>query len=163
MGRPHTKHGACGMEVKNACESFLADYEVYTFIQTEQKRRTAVNEQLGALIADKKKSTGERSKIKERQRKNVALDTIIYEVNHCMQELPCRSQTPDAIKDFLDQCRAYGLTKSEKLQLLNLRPKSLVEIHLLVEECEDRLTDEQSHSLLALIVDVLPVDARADA
>lgn len=46
--------------------------------------------------------------------------------------------------------QSLGLTPGEALQVINLRPSSLVEVHLLVENCEERLSEEQLGTLLAL-------------
>ena len=54
-----------------------------------------------------------------------------------------------AMKDF-------ELTKAEKLQLLNNRPTSMVEMYLMVEETEERMTEEQMGQLMNAIVTHLP-------
>jgi len=48
------------------------------------------------------------------------------------------------------------LTTCELLQLVNLRPASLVEVHRAIEECEERLTEQDAQELLELIQRVLP-------
>lgn len=47
--------------------------------------------------------------------------------------------------------QGFELTKAELLQVMNLRPASLVEIHLIVEDCEDRLDEGRIQQLLQLI------------
>ena len=42
------------------------------------------------------------------------------------------------------------VTRAEALQLINCNPQSVVEIHLVVEECEERLSQEEVRSLLGL-------------
>jgi hypothetical protein len=39
--------------------------------------------------------------------------------------------------------KAFSLMPAEALQVINLAPAAPVEIHLIVEQCADRLTDDQ--------------------
>ncbi|CAO3575841.1 unnamed protein product [Absidia cylindrospora] len=56
------------------------------------------------------------------------------------------------------QNRQYSLTLGEKVQVLNLRPKSAVEIYLLIEECEERFSEEDLDNMLSIILTTLPRD-----
>ena len=55
------------------------------------------------------------------------------------------------------------LTTCELIQLVNLRPQSLVEIHRAIEECEERLSEEDTLALLQLIQTTLPPPNNARA
>lgn len=48
------------------------------------------------------------------------------------------------------------LTKAEKLTLINMRPISLPEMVPLIEEAEDRFTNEELEELLGLLETHLP-------
>jgi hypothetical protein len=50
----------------------------------------------------------------------------------------------------------HQLTKTEKLQIINLVPRSLVEFYLIVEECEERFSDDQIEEILRSIAVLLP-------
>lgn len=55
------------------------------------------------------------------------------------------------------------LTKAEKLQIVNLLPKTMVEFYLIVEECEDRFGEEQVQAILAKIDQLFPEPPNMDA
>ena len=59
----------------------------------------------------------------------------------------------------------FKLTRMEALALVNTPPNSLVEVHLLVEECEERLKGDEIWALLNLCRRLLldaPVDQPVD-
>lgn len=45
----------------------------------------------------------------------------------------------------------FALTRAELLQVINLAPCSEVEVHLIVEECEERLTQQQVTQLMEVV------------
>ena len=53
--------------------------------------------------------------------------------------------------EFFDAIEKYNLKPAEKLQILNHCPKSAVEIQLLVEDSEERLSDTDVDELLTLV------------
>ncbi|KAJ3298728.1 hypothetical protein HK104_010365 [Borealophlyctis nickersoniae] len=86
------------------------------------------------------------------------LKTVEYEVLSCLQKTPCKVQDAPQITSFMDAMTSFDLTKAEKLMLLNLRPKSAVELNVIIEECEDRLTEAQQNALLEVIREKLPYE-----
>ncbi|RUS19867.1 hypothetical protein BC937DRAFT_86790 [Endogone sp. FLAS-F59071] len=58
------------------------------------------------------------------------LVVVQSEVTRYLQDSPCGSQIPEQIHEFLTRLAQWRLTKQEKLQILNLRAKSLVDLHL---------------------------------
>ena len=85
------------------------------------------------------------------------LGTITYETIKYLERTPCGLQTPEHVSSFMEAMKDFQLTKAEKLQLLNSRPSSLVEMHLMVEESEERFTtDEEMERLKNAIITHLP-------
>lgn len=84
------------------------------------------------------------------------LGTITYETIKYLERTPCALQTPEHVAAFMHAMKDFELTKAEKLQLLNNRPTSMVEMYLMVEETEERMTEEQMSQLMNAIVTHLP-------
>ena len=125
------------MEVLNERAAMVSNYEVLNLLQ------------------EKMKDDAGKKRHKKQRQENLA--TISYEVTKYLEKTPCKLQNEDVIRDFLVEVAPFNLTKGEKLQLLNLRPSTPVEIQLIIEESEERLkTDEELEKLLA-IVEKLPV------
>ena len=85
-----------------------------------------------------------------------------------LDERPCAEQSRESILNFVEELQKlssagnFELTDAEILQLVSNQPRSLVEIHLIVEECEERLTQEQVQTLLKLGY-TLTVEDESDA
>ncbi len=84
---------------------------------------------------------------------------------------PCAHQEADNIAAFLDELKArgysindsearrgaLGLNRSERLQIVNHAPQSIVELHTLVEELEERFHPHQIEESHSLVQTYLPV------
>lgn len=96
-------------------------------------------------------------KIQKPSSRPKALATLIYEtLNYFEKTSPCTEYKAESIVDFINSAKQFKLTKAETLQILNLRPTNAVEIQLIVEECEERLTEQQVDDLLNIINLLLP-------
>ncbi|XP_063222171.1 DNA-directed RNA polymerase III subunit RPC9 [Bacillus rossius redtenbacheri] len=115
------------MEIINADAANLSNYEVLVLLQQvkgKHKQGSALNQ----------------------------LATITYEATRYLQETPCSQQNPKMIRDFMKALGPYKLTKAEKLMMLNNPPTSQIDIQVMVEESEERLTDSQVEELLQTAV-----------
>ncbi|XP_033736891.1 DNA-directed RNA polymerase III subunit RPC9-like [Pecten maximus] len=125
------------MEIINDNAAMLTNYEVLT------------------LLSDIQAGRGQKKPDKSLQQ----LATITYEAVKYLEDKPCKTQTPEIIEQFMTDVQSYNLTKSEKVQLLNQYPSTAVEIQLIVEESEERLTEDQIYELLEVIGKYRPSEA----
>ena len=97
--------------------------------------------------------------IQENKRKlkdNKQLATIAYESIRYLEDSAAAEVTPQQVKDFLIAVKdKFRLTKAEKLQILNQRPNTLVELQLLIEENEERFSEEAMDQLLIIVNNTL--------
>uniref|UniRef100_A0A3P8TFM0 DNA-directed RNA polymerase III subunit RPC9 n=1 Tax=Amphiprion percula TaxID=161767 RepID=A0A3P8TFM0_AMPPE len=128
------------MEVKNANAAMLSNYEVFKLLTDLKEQRKDSGKN--------KHSVGQQN-----------LNTIMYETLKYLSKTPCSRQSPEIVKEFLTTMMPHKLTKSVRSD----RDKDLV------EESEERLSEEQIEELIQTVADVLPGDpeqentAQADA
>ena len=115
------------MEVVNKRAALLCNKEVLTVLEDYAKEQ------------------------KKMKRSDQNLRTITYETLKYLNETPAAVQTPESIEEALKNLSSFGLTKAEKLQLINLRPTSVVEISLIIEESEERVSESQIEEILKIV------------
>ena len=59
------------------------------------------------------------------------------------------------ILTLIDKLEPYELSKAEVLMISNLRPTTSVLLDVIVEECDERFSEEQQEGILGVIRDVL--------
>ncbi|KAI3911127.1 hypothetical protein MKX01_039730 [Papaver californicum] len=79
-----------------------------------------------------------------------------YQVYDYLVETAACNQTQENINEFLKSCEKFKLAKAEKLNIINIRPSTQVEIDPIIEECQKRLKDEQVEELVELIANLFP-------
>lgn len=115
------------METVNANAAILSNFEVFSLLQEVRSQQ-------------KRSNTGSQ------------LATITYETIRYLQDTPCSHLSEETVHNFLKALQPFKLTKAEKVMLLNNPPTTPLEIQLMVEESEERLTDEQVEQLLQIVV-----------
>ncbi|KAG2199727.1 hypothetical protein INT47_012863 [Mucor saturninus] len=128
------------MHIKTIRAALISNYEVLKLLEESQEAQKQVQ------IADPSVEYPEH------------LRTVQFELTEYLKETPCSTQTPQQVSDFLDALSRFALTRAEKLQILNWRPKSTVEIYLIIEECEERFSEEDLEEMLNSIIACLPRD-----
>ena len=127
------------MEITNKSAALLSNYEVFKLLKETKE------------VQDLKyKNSNKQQNIDKH------LPTIVYESLKYLEKTACINYTKEIIEQFLINCGKHQLTKAEKLQLLNQRPATAVELQLLIENSEERFTLEQMDELLEFINSSLP-------
>ena len=123
------------MEVLDPSEAALCNYEVMSFLREEKDRS---------------------NNSKDKCKGNIA--TVMLETLTALEDTPCNQQDKDKVVQFMTRMEQFDLTKSEKLMLLNHRPKNELEVQLMVEESEERLGEDKVTEIIKVIKEVLGGD-----
>ncbi|XP_039961177.1 DNA-directed RNA polymerase III subunit RPC9 [Bactrocera neohumeralis] len=120
------------MEIVNPCFSVLSNYEVMESLKT---------------LKDTKKKYGLRN-----------LATITYETLQYLEDSPCKQESRESIHAFLTEVKNLSckLTTTECLMMVNDPPTSALHIQLLIEDSEERLSEEQVNEILQLVAKHFP-------
>ncbi|KAI5661141.1 hypothetical protein M9H77_20464 [Catharanthus roseus] len=90
---------------------------------------------------------------------NRLLDWLIFQrllqVYDYLEQTAACNQTREIIHEFLEKCKSYDLAKAEILNIINIRPSSVVEIDPIIEECETRFGDS-AEELVESVTQILP-------
>ncbi|XP_021180880.2 DNA-directed RNA polymerase III subunit RPC9 [Helicoverpa armigera] len=120
------------METIKANAAFLCNFEVMQILQ-----------QLKDSTQKKHKREG-------------SLATVTYETVHYLQDTDCKKQTAQSIQSFLEAMKKFKLTKTEKLMMVNTPPRTELEIQLIVQESEERLSEDEVRQIIELVNEFLP-------
>ncbi|CAK5037015.1 unnamed protein product [Meloidogyne enterolobii] len=83
-------------------------------------------------------------------------NTIVYEASKYLNDTNATLQKRENIVDLINSLKKFKLTGAEIIQIVNLRPKQALEVQLIVEECEERLSEEELDELVETICRILP-------
>jgi len=124
------------MEIVNANVAKLSNFEVMRHLQKVKDGR-------------------------KKDKRQGQLATITYETLRYLENTPCQEQTPESITACLKAFEPFNLNKNEKLMMINSPPTTALEIQLMIEESEERLTEEQVQRLLQIIIEHFPYVQKA--
>ncbi|NP_001040237.1 calcitonin gene-related peptide-receptor component protein [Bombyx mori] len=115
------------METIKANSAFLCNYEV---MQILQKLKDNTH---------------------KKHKREASLATVTYETVHYLQDTECKNQSAQKIQKFLEAMKKYKLTKVEKLMMVNTPPRTELEIQLIVQESEERLSEEDVQDIISIV------------
>ncbi|KAI5641711.1 RNA polymerase rpb4 domain-containing protein [Phthorimaea operculella] len=122
------------METIKANTAFLCNYEVMQILQ-ELKDNT-----------------------QKKHKREGSLATVTYETVHYLQDTECKKQNAQSIQKFLEAMKQFKMTKTEKLMMVNTPPRTELEIQLIVQESEERLSEEEVKKIIETVNEHLPAD-----
>lgn len=95
------------------------------------------------------------------------LDSNLNQVHAYLRDRPAGNpsnpQTPEGIASFVRAVESFDLEKAEILQLVNCAPRTLPVLFNCIEECDQRLSDEQMDELLELVAQNLGSEPMPEA
>ncbi|TVY54055.1 DNA-directed RNA polymerase III subunit rpc9 [Lachnellula suecica] len=144
------------MKIIEAQSATLTNYEVFKHLQDQGDRYEAIKQ---FEIKDKK-SKGEKPEQNVIKRPG-NLWTLRKELMDYFKEPPsplAYDKLPyndDTITNLLKELRSWEITKGEVIMMLNLRPTKLENLNTIIQEMEERFTEEEQNAILAAIVKVL--------
>ncbi|XP_045445345.1 DNA-directed RNA polymerase III subunit RPC9 isoform X2 [Melitaea cinxia] len=84
----------------------------------------------------------------KQQKREGSLATVTYETVHYLQDTECKNQSAETIQKFLEAMKCFKLTKAEKLMMVNTPPRAELDIQLIVQESEERLSEEDVNKII---------------
>ncbi|KAF7326011.1 RPOL4c domain-containing protein [Mycena kentingensis (nom. inval.)] len=139
------------MQVVNPRAALLSNYEVLSLLQeleADHLARTKIahrvkKEDEAAGIGLSVPPGGGRDPTVVETHEN--LRTVSFEaIKYLSAEYqPTPKQSPEAVTKLVKSLEPYGFTKAEKLQIVNLAPQENIELYVVVEELEDRLSEDR--------------------
>uniref|UniRef100_A0A1I7YWV5 DNA-directed RNA polymerase III subunit RPC9 n=1 Tax=Steinernema glaseri TaxID=37863 RepID=A0A1I7YWV5_9BILA len=91
-----------------------------------------------------------------KHRNQKSYSTLLYATKKYLRSRPASVQTNEGIGKLIRALKPFKLTPAEILQVIDLRPTSGVELSLIIEEAEARLTSEQEEKILEIVAQNLP-------
>jgi len=131
------------MEVLEVQSILLSNKEVLIHLEGQKEDRNKISKSIGRDI-----------KVAENVY-TIEFETISYFEKECegLTKLSLKG-----LKELLEYLSSVPLTKGERLQIVNLLPKTEVELYLIIEECEERLEEKDIMGILKKINEILNSD-----
>ena len=146
--------------VVNERDSVLTNFEVAALLTAQQQQRDEEEAALPLPGARRGELAGTAAWTSQQSAAVVAEQVMGY-----LEVQGSTTQTQENIMAFMEAVKPFELTRMETQACINTPPSSIVEVHLLVEECEERLDQGRVRELLVLCHRTLvpPVSAEPEA
>ncbi|XP_010444160.1 PREDICTED: uncharacterized protein LOC104726898 [Camelina sativa] len=81
-----------------------------------------------------------------------------YKVYDYLLETAASTQTRESVNKFADKCKDFNVAKAEILNIINLRPSSIVELDPIIEKAPEgqEVREIDTDGILELVKDLLP-------
>uniref|UniRef100_A0A8R1IBH3 DNA-directed RNA polymerase III subunit RPC9 n=1 Tax=Caenorhabditis japonica TaxID=281687 RepID=A0A8R1IBH3_CAEJA len=123
------------MEVIKKRVTVLTNHEVWSFLNELKKEEDGKNKH-------------DRCKM---------LSTVVYETKKYLKTTPAATQNEAVICELIPKLAPFKFTGAETLQVINMRPSTITDIQLLIEETEERYPSEEDlEKLVATVTECLP-------
>lgn len=140
------------MNIEVSREKFLSNFEVLEHLKSIEK------ENGWSFDTQNKTSKPKRN----RQNHLVNLEAATRDVLSYFANTPANTQSKDAIVSLMGVLNGLELEKVEKLQIVNTLPRSMVTLYAVVEECDQRFSEEQCEQMINSINDLFPLAAEEE-
>jgi hypothetical protein len=157
------------MEVTNPCKVYLSNAEVYNILKQQQKERTMSDQtslaatskpvrREGSMLATAIDVTNTRNSrphsepISKKLKVSENVHTIEYEV--LMELDSCKLHSIKSLTSLIKALKndRFGLSMLEVLQIVNLLPKSFIDLYVLIEDVDSRLEESILQEILHIII-----------
>ncbi|KAJ9105168.1 hypothetical protein QFC19_003628 [Naganishia cerealis] len=158
------------MNVIKAQAALLSDLEVLKIFQEQHEENRKITEAISEQKAQlKAKQDNDLKAIKKyagakpvamQEQKNLAIRGVTEDILFVTEQVTnyfsgplsvAKRQTTGGIQNLMQGLVEFNLTKTEELQIINLAPRKLIELYLIIDEVDIRLSEEQQQDLIDLI------------
>ncbi|KAI0462587.1 hypothetical protein LJB42_004081 [Komagataella kurtzmanii] len=136
------------MKIEIAREKFLSNFEVQqALVEIQKQNRWSFSSKTRVDKFDKN--------IRNSHLAN--LERITMDVSSYLDKSFAQNAQVDSFVELINFLNGFALVKVEKLQMVNLLPRSLVSVYSIIEECDSRFTEDECESMLNKIEELFPV------
>ncbi|KAG2034532.1 RNA polymerase Rpb4-domain-containing protein [Suillus americanus] len=139
------------MEVVNARSALLSNFEVLNLLRELDAEHIA-RTKTAIRVKKEEEATGKNSHDTQTEEISENLRTVELEAIQYLSAdyQPTLHQSDTSITQLVRGLQPFGLSKAEKLQIVNLAPTEPVELYVIVEELEDRLGDRMNDLIVVV-------------